>query len=39
MNTRLPQDLERFVQAQVRCGRFRSSDESTDMGKGFDSLA
>jgi antitoxin ParD1/3/4 len=28
MNTRLPQDLEQFVQAQVRRGRFRSPDEA-----------
>jgi putative addiction module CopG family antidote len=28
MSTRLPIDLEQFVQAQVRRGRFRSSDEA-----------
>jgi antitoxin ParD1/3/4 len=27
MSTRLPKDLERFVQAKVRSGRFTSSDE------------
>ena len=28
MNTNLPKDLERFVQAKVRSGRFTSSDEA-----------
>jgi putative addiction module CopG family antidote len=28
MNTRLPADLEQFVQAKVRSGRFSSSDEA-----------
>jgi antitoxin ParD1/3/4 len=28
MNTHLPKDLERFVQAKVRSGRFTSSDEA-----------
>jgi antitoxin ParD1/3/4 len=28
MNTRLPADLEQFVQAQVRSGRFSSPDEA-----------
>jgi putative addiction module CopG family antidote len=28
MNARLPADLERFVQAKVRSGRFTSSDEA-----------
>ena len=28
MNTRLPTDLEQFVQAKVRSGRFASSDEA-----------
>ena len=28
MNTHLPEDLERFVQAKVRSGRFTSSDEA-----------
>ncbi len=28
MNTQLPEDLEQFVQAQVRSGRFTSSDEA-----------
>jgi antitoxin ParD1/3/4 len=28
MNTRLPADLEQFVQAQVRSGRFASSDDA-----------
>ncbi len=28
MSTRLPVDLEQFLQAQVRSGRFRSSDEA-----------
>jgi antitoxin ParD1/3/4 len=28
MNTQLPKDLERFVQAKVRSGRFTSSDEA-----------
>jgi putative addiction module CopG family antidote len=28
MNTRLPADLEPFVQAKVRSGRFASSDEA-----------
>jgi len=28
MNTNLPKDLERFVQAKVRGGRFTSSDEA-----------
>jgi antitoxin ParD1/3/4 len=27
MSTRLPEDLERFVQSKVRSGRFTSSDE------------
>jgi putative addiction module CopG family antidote len=27
MNIHLPADLEQFVQAQVRCGRFSSPDE------------
>lgn len=28
MNIKLPKDLERFVQAKVRSGRFTSSDEA-----------
>ena len=28
MNTQLPEDLEQFVQAKVRSGRFTSSDEA-----------
>jgi antitoxin ParD1/3/4 len=28
MNTHLPKDLERFVRAKVRSGRFTSSDEA-----------
>lgn len=28
METRLPEDLERFVRAKVRSGRFTSSDEA-----------
>ena len=28
MNTNLPKDLERFVQAKVQSGRFTSSDEA-----------
>ena len=28
MNTHLPEDLERYVQAKVRSGRFGSSDEA-----------
>jgi putative addiction module CopG family antidote len=28
MNTQLPADLEQFVQAQVRSGRFASTDEA-----------
>ncbi len=28
MNTNLPKELERFVQAKVRSGRFTSSDEA-----------
>jgi putative addiction module CopG family antidote len=28
MNTHLPADLEQFVQAKVRSGRFSSSDEA-----------
>jgi len=28
MNTHLPSDLEQFVQAKVRSGRFTSSDEA-----------
>jgi putative addiction module CopG family antidote len=28
MNTRLPADLEQFVQAKVRSGRFTSTDEA-----------
>jgi putative addiction module CopG family antidote len=28
MNTQLPADLEQFVQAKVRSGRFASSDEA-----------
>jgi putative addiction module CopG family antidote len=28
MNTQLPEDLEQFVQAKVRSGRFTSADEA-----------
>jgi len=32
MNTRLPQDLEQFVEAKVRSGRFMSADEAIAAG-------
>ncbi len=32
MNTQLPGDLEQFVQAKVRSGRFASSDEAIAAG-------
>jgi putative addiction module CopG family antidote len=32
MNTHLPADLEQFVQAKVRSGRFSSSDEAIAAG-------
>ncbi len=32
MNTHLPEDLERFVEAKVRSGRFTSADEAIATG-------
>jgi putative addiction module CopG family antidote len=32
MNTQLPADLEQFVQAKVRSGRFKSPDEAIAAG-------